>query len=631
MNTRPILFIVVLILVAAMTTLLYRTTQHADMNYYRGHRFFEKGEYDQAIQFYEKTLSTDPSRLDALRELAYSYQWTGRYEKAIEACKKVLSLQPQDDEIKKSLAQTLSWEKEYDKAIALYEEVVGTKDDLEAKRHLAELYIWNERPDKAKDILQHLLKDNPADSRSRLLLAKAMQYSGQAQEAVKIYEELWRDGEEEGHKPEEREEMEESLGEAYVMSEDYKSAIRVYRHILEREPENAEARIALAEVLSWRKEYAESIREYETLLAAKPGDLEIKEKLAEVYSWNKDYGKAEVLYREIVKKAPENMDAHIALGQLLVWEKRYTEAIRYFEVAISEKEGFDVVLLYGQALLHAGDYRRAKEVLRGVIEREPEDMDAKVYLADAFAYSKEYDEAVSLYREVLQTEENRQVKTKLADVLSWVKKYDQALDLYDEVLGEGDDVRVRLQKARVLGWAQEYAKSLTEYQLILDAGHDELVELEMNAKEAYWNNRIRRAIGYYDKLIEEDKKNVEAMFDLSQIYSYQSMWEEAIREYRRILERSPHHSRAREALEKVELISSHVSLTTGYDWGEADSKDRTEDIEKLTFSVRFRFPVNHDLSMDVHYGVTDRSFSDFGDVVENTGGIRLSYMHNPHW
>ena len=190
MNLRVPLFIIILISASIGTTLVYHHTQQADINYYRGHRYFEKGEYHKAIKFYEKTLTITPSRLDALKDLAYSYQRTARLEKAIDCFQKVLSFTPQADKIKKSLAQTYSWNKEYEKAISLYKEVINTGDDIEAERQLAEAYIWNSQYNKAKHILEVILRKNPDDSKAKLLFAKALHYSGEVERAVTFYKEL---------------------------------------------------------------------------------------------------------------------------------------------------------------------------------------------------------------------------------------------------------------------------------------------------------------------------------------------------------------------------------------------------------------------------------------------------------
>ena len=190
MNIKIILFIIVLILTSVATTLIYQNTQQADINYFKGHKYFEKGYYSKAIKFYEKVLLIDPARLDALTDLARCYQWTKRYEQAIDAFQKSLLITPEDNEIKESLAETYSWVKEYKKAINLYSEILETTDNIDIKRELAEVYIWSNHFEEAKEILLEILKIIPEDKKARLLLARAMQYSGQSKQAIEIYKKL---------------------------------------------------------------------------------------------------------------------------------------------------------------------------------------------------------------------------------------------------------------------------------------------------------------------------------------------------------------------------------------------------------------------------------------------------------
>lgn len=256
----------------------------------------------------------------------------------------------------------------------------------------------------------------------------------------------------------------------------------------------------------------------------------------------------------------------------------------------------------------------------------------RTLLAQAYIADGDYDRAIAEYREVLKNDpKNIEARTALADILSWNKKYAEALELYDEILKDKEVSEIRLQKARVLGWAREYDKSEKEYQKILDIEDNKRVELEMKAKLSYWNNRVQRAMRYYKELINIDPRNLEAMFDLSQVYCYQSMWKEAIEEYKRILGVLPNHFRAKQGLQKAELISTHIFLNSGYEFFEADSQDRGNDIKRHTFFSKMRYPVGYNFQIDTEYKFTNRSFSDFSDVAENEGRIGVSYLESPDW
>lgn len=186
-----------------------------------------------------------------------------------------------------------------------------------------------------------------------------------------------------------------------------------------------------------------------------------------------------------------------------------------------------------------------------------------------------------------------------------------------------------LQKARVLGWARRYPEAMKEYRALVDKTNDPLFRLEMEGKRAYWNDRVYTAICKYKELIQKDPENVEAMFDLSQIYSYQSMWPEAIGEYNKILAVDKNHFRATEGLEKARLISQHVAWETGYDYIEADSQSRDMDIRKHTIFNRFTGYVRPNIIMEGLYNFGPRSFSDFADVIENEGRIAVTYVSDP--
>ena len=152
-----LLFIFILIIITTTTTWIYHTTQKADINYYQALHHFEKGEFFQAIPFYQKSLSSDPSRVAALIDLANCYRWTDNIARAITLLEKADSLQASNLSIKKSLAET---------------------------------YFWNKQYDEAKNILEDIIKNDPKDSQAQLLYAKVLQYSGDTKEAIELYKKL---------------------------------------------------------------------------------------------------------------------------------------------------------------------------------------------------------------------------------------------------------------------------------------------------------------------------------------------------------------------------------------------------------------------------------------------------------
>ncbi len=393
-------------------------------------------------------------------------------------------------------------------------------------------------------------------------------------------------------------ELGELLGDSYMIEQNYDNSVKQYREVLGKDAQNTKARTSLADVLSWQKKYDEAVFEYLQVLQIKPDDLQVKSKLASVYSWKKDYPKAEALYQELRAQNPGDAKNTISLAEVF---------------------------------LRVGKTEESQRLLQGVLEKDPQNTDAKVLLGDVDAGNGNFPEALKFYREALDVKYDRKVKAKVGNVLSWTRYYREALQIYDELLAEKDEKALRIQKARILGWERKFRQSRKEYQKILAQGPDELVKEEMDAKEFYWRNRVKRAIAAYKKLIENAPENAEAMFDLSQVYSYQSMWREAIKQYKDLLELFPDHARAKEGLRKVELISSHPLLTSGYEFFKAHSGARGVDIHKNAFNNLLSIPLNMQTTMDLGYNLVRRSFLDHRDLTENHARIGLSYEKNPNW
>ncbi|MFA5157245.1 MAG: tetratricopeptide repeat protein [Candidatus Omnitrophota bacterium] len=367
---------------------------------------------------------------------------------------------------------------------------------------------------------------------------------------------------------------------------------------------------------------------YEKSLAADPSRYDTLKELAYSCLWTGKNKEAAGYFRGALALDPEDMHMKKSLAQALAWDRQYTQAAGIYREIIESTDDDAVKLQLAETLIWDKQFGDAETLLKTM----PSDVKAIANLADILSWRGDYAGAIGGYERALLAEpDNADIKRKLADVLSWDRQYTAAIRLYDELLQVKVDKRIWRQKARVLGWAKRYDDAIREYRKLSIATADPLVELEMTAKTAYWDNRVEEAIDCYSRLIAQEPENEEAISDLSQVYSYQSMWREAIGEYDRILSRAPAHFRAKEGRERAALISTHPSLKAGYEFYEADSSARIDDIKRYSFLNKFTYPLNYNLNFNLDYRLTKRLFSDFNDVVENEGKISFIYLNNPRW
>ena len=110
---KIIVVIITLLFSSIATTAVYHKTKQADINYYQGKAYFDRGEFKKAIPYFEKAVTIDPFKKEAIRTLAYCYQWSNRHKEAIEYFKDALERDPKDYKMKKAFADTLSWQGNY--------------------------------------------------------------------------------------------------------------------------------------------------------------------------------------------------------------------------------------------------------------------------------------------------------------------------------------------------------------------------------------------------------------------------------------------------------------------------------------------------------------------------------------
>src|SRR6266545_4964447 len=171
------------------------------------------------------------------------------------------------------------------------------------------------------------------------------------------------------------------LGEIALAENDPVEAEKSFRRALELNPQATRARTGLAEILLGGGKYAEAIAEVKAAIEAGDDRAAVYAMLGEAQSLGGSYEEALASLSEALKREPKN--------------------------AIALRRRAEVYLA-------RNDLKAAIEDLRASVEIEP-NVPSRLRLAGALAAAKRYDEAVSLYRQILQDEpSNNEARTDLA-------------------------------------------------------------------------------------------------------------------------------------------------------------------------------------------------------------------------
>jgi tetratricopeptide (TPR) repeat protein len=187
------------------------------------------------------------------------------------------------------------------------------------------------------------------------------------------------------------------LGASLVQLGRRDEAIRELRDAVRLNPAHADARKLLASQYMIQREYAEAVA---LLKKANKLDEEMHLLLIEAYHTSGDTAASFALARQAVTRFPRSPRVNCWIGFQLQSSGRYEDAKRYLENArrIAPEYAATYYLL-GDVLLKQQDYTAAILHFRTAIEKDPEDVDARLGLAQALVALDEPAKALEVLQE----------------------------------------------------------------------------------------------------------------------------------------------------------------------------------------------------------------------------------------
>ncbi len=150
-----------------------------------------RGEYAEAIEFYQQILQEDPEDYQAIRELAQVYSWNKEYDKSIQYYDMLLSKSPTDYDALLGKAQVLGWAGEYDMAEDLYSKVIeAVPDYLDAYLGLANVCLWTSKYQQALGLLRKIEEEHPQNQEIIRKIFDIYYTSGDFKSAREYYQKI---------------------------------------------------------------------------------------------------------------------------------------------------------------------------------------------------------------------------------------------------------------------------------------------------------------------------------------------------------------------------------------------------------------------------------------------------------
>lgn len=171
-------------------------SQTVELHFALGNLFRERGETERAIRMHQNLIDLpdldERVRLQALSELGQDYLKAGLLDRAEEIFNKLLG-SSFEEEAKRNLLEIYQVEKEWLKAVEIAREL----PDVASHREIAEYYcelaaneIMRSRPDTAREYLDVAMQENRKCVRASLLHGDLLLQEGKAQEAIAAWQRI---------------------------------------------------------------------------------------------------------------------------------------------------------------------------------------------------------------------------------------------------------------------------------------------------------------------------------------------------------------------------------------------------------------------------------------------------------
>lgn len=149
------------------------------------------GDYDQAIQYFERALQIDPGHTIALQNLGNAYRQKKDWPQAKSTLERALVLNPDDAEANYSLGMVYAQQNDTERAYEYLQKAIGARPAYpEALNNLGILYLRTRRPAEAIQSFEQSIRVAPAYDQAYLNLARVYAIQGEREKAKVVLQEL---------------------------------------------------------------------------------------------------------------------------------------------------------------------------------------------------------------------------------------------------------------------------------------------------------------------------------------------------------------------------------------------------------------------------------------------------------
>jgi tetratricopeptide (TPR) repeat protein len=465
----------------------------------------------------ESVLKANPNHIDALLLNAIIYMEKDNLDKAFESVNAAIKLDEKNISLRMFKIQLDAKNKNIDAVITDYKDLIASNpDNPEFKITLAKIYAQSGKKAEAEELLNGLITAKPDDVKQKLMLLDFLAVA-------------------------EPEKVQEKFNQ---FTEQYKKQSKTL--------------LSFAGWMIAQKNVDEAKKVLNQVVALddKNDSLAAKVMLAKIAFSQKELETAKKITDEILSKNSNYIDAKVLQARLLLANAKYDEAIEFLSKILWEKsDSEETLILLGQTYAIRGNQKEAAKQFASILEFNPANLQALMYLYDNAVAIKDVGYAQQLIEKALRIEpENLILLEKLVKLDLLTSKWDEAKTTLQRISSSANPQAKNLAsylEGQIFQGQGDYAKAITSYKTLLTSVPDNYDVLTNLAKCYGGLNKKAEMIVLLNDLLAKNSQNASAGIVLSHLLLLDKQFDKANSLLTNLISTNPKVSELYDSLAKV--------------------------------------------------------------------------------
>jgi tetratricopeptide (TPR) repeat protein len=225
--------------------------------------------------------------------------------------------------------------------------------------------------------------------------------------------------------------------------------------------------------------------------------------LGEITLAANDPVEAEKSFRQAIELNPHATRAHAGLAEIMLSGGKYDEAAAEAKVAIGAgDERASVYVTLGEALALGGKYDEALASLSEALKREPKNATPLRRRAEVYLARNDLKSAIEDLRASAEIEPDIQNRLRLASALAAAKRYDEAVSIYQQILhDEPSNNEARTALAAAMIESGKGAEAVAQLESLVKAEPNR-ADLRAQLAELYLQTQPEKALEQYQAAVK---------------------------------------------------------------------------------------------------------------------------------